>query len=141
MVAPSVCWAVQFVQFWSEEQLPAPRILVAEDDEAVRRLVARFLRARGCDVLEVADGAQALAALQHGGFDVVVSDISMPGASGLEVWRAASQWHPELRSRFIFVSALAPEAPVASPGVRFLSKPFEMSALWQEIRAVLTGRR
>jgi two-component system cell cycle response regulator CpdR len=132
---------VQFAQFWDEERLAAPRILVAEDDEAVRRVIARFLRARGCDVLEVADGTQALAALQHGGFDAVVSDISMPGASGLEVWRAASQWHPELRNRFVFISALAPEAPVASEGVRFLSKPFEMSALWQEVGAVLTGRR
>ena len=132
---------MQFVQFWSEEQLPAPRILVAEDDEAVRRLVARFLRARGCDVLEVADGTQALAALQHGGFDVVVSDISMPGASGVEVWQAASEWHPELKSRFVFVSALAPDARVASQGVRFVSKPFEISALWQEIRAVLTEHR
>jgi two-component system cell cycle response regulator CpdR len=131
---------VQFVQFWNEEQVRPPRILVAEDDEAVRLVLVRFLRGRGCDVLEVADGTQALAALQHGGFDVVVSDIRMPGSSGLEVWRAASAWHPELKRRFVFVSALATEAPVSGEGVHVLSKPFEMAALWQEVRAVLERR-
>jgi len=113
---------VQFVQFWNEEQVRPPRILVAEDDEAVRRVLVRFLRGRGCDVLEVA------------------SDIRMPGSSGLEVWRAASAWHPELKHRFVFVSALAAEAPVSGEGVRVLSKPFEMAALWQEVRAVLERR-
>jgi CheY-like chemotaxis protein len=68
------------------------RILLAEDDYELRRLIAASLRRIGCDVVEVSDGLQlvervgaVLGSQKLSEFDVVISDIRMPGWSGLEV--------------------------------------------------------
>jgi signal transduction histidine kinase/CheY-like chemotaxis protein len=60
------------------------RILVAEDDAVNQRLAARILERQGCRVHLVSDGRQALAALESGGFDLVLMDLQMPEMGGLE---------------------------------------------------------
>lgn len=71
----------------------APRVLLAEDDYELRRLVAGALRGAGFDVVETRDGRELLEQVgsalldrqHHYGFDLVISDIRMPGQTGMEI--------------------------------------------------------
>jgi CheY-like chemotaxis protein len=60
----------------------ASRVLVVDDDFAVRRAVVRFLRTEGLTVVEAANGEEALAKLREGGVSVVVLDLRMPVMDG-----------------------------------------------------------
>jgi two-component system cell cycle response regulator CpdR len=75
-----------------------PRILIAEDDEPVRALVARALLENGHDVVTAADGGAALEALarEHGRFDLLLTDIKMPVMDGIALALAAARDHPEM---------------------------------------------
>jgi len=66
-----------------------PRVLVADDDAAIRLVMRHRLEADGCSVEEASDSYQALAALRTNRFDVALMDIIMPGAGGLEVLSTA----------------------------------------------------
>ncbi len=63
------------------------RLLVIDDDERLRRLLAEYLEARGFAVETASDGDAGLARLRAGGFDLVVLDVMMPGRDGLDVCR------------------------------------------------------
>ena len=65
------------------------RVLLAEDDGEMRELVTRVLRDEGYQVIEAQDGTEAMARLDEGGFDLVLSDVRMPGADGMDVLRRA----------------------------------------------------
>jgi DNA-binding response OmpR family regulator len=63
------------------------RVLVVDDDSTVREVVVTYLRAGGHDVIEAADGEEALSLMQGAGADLVVLDLMLPGMDGLEVCR------------------------------------------------------
>jgi DNA-binding NtrC family response regulator len=65
-----------------------PWILLVDDDETLRHAHSRILRNEGYAVVTVADGDQAEIAFDVGGFDVVVSDIDMPGQGGIDLLRS-----------------------------------------------------
>ena len=71
------------------------RILVAEDEPSSREALAKVLREHGYDVTVAADGAIALDAIAHGSFDLVITDLMMPGADGLAVLRRARELAPQ----------------------------------------------
>jgi two-component system, cell cycle response regulator CpdR len=75
-----------------------PRILVAEDDESVRALVARALLENGHDVMTAADGGAALETLtrEQGRFDLLLTDIKMPVMDGIALALAAARDHPQV---------------------------------------------
>ena len=75
-----------------------PRILIAEDDEPVRALVARALLQNGHDVVTAADGGAALEALarEHGRFDLLLTDIKMPVMDGIALALATARDHPDV---------------------------------------------
>ena len=77
--------------------LPAtqPRLLVADDERAIAMIVQRTLTRAGYEVDTVNDGKAAIEALRTKGYDVVISDISMPGANGLDVTEAAKELTPD----------------------------------------------
>src|SRR3546814_10959751 len=77
-----------------------PRILLAEDDEALRGCRARALERAGYDVVACADGEEAVAVLEQD-WDLLLTDIVMPGIDGIEVARQAAARHPGLRIMFI----------------------------------------
>lgn len=83
-----------------------PRVLVAEDDTAIRRLLATTLRRRRFDVHLANDGAEAQTLLQRESWDVVLLDLMMPNVTGWELvgWL---QDHPERRPRSIVVMSAA----------------------------------
>ncbi len=65
------------------------RILIVEDREALRRLLETALAQHGYDVTSAADGAEGVALARSGAFDLVVTDLKLPSASGLEVLEAS----------------------------------------------------
>ncbi len=85
------------VAAWKHEEKMA-RILVAEDEEALRTLVARALKGAGHDVITAADGGAALDCLtrEEGRFDLLLTDIKMPVMDGIAVALAAARDYPDL---------------------------------------------
>jgi len=73
------------------------RILITEDEDSLRRFVARALRMDGHETEEAADGAEGLEKLHGGGFDLLLSDIRMPVMDGIELAHQASSHWPDLK--------------------------------------------
>lgn len=115
------------------------RILVVDDEPAIRRGVGRYLRQRGCVVEIAADGAKALDLVARAPFDAIITDIQMPLMDGEAFWRQAVTLHPHLRGRFLFCSALPLSVSIAAePRIRFLPKPFDLSELWTALTDLLS---
>ena len=121
-------------------------VLVAEDEDAVRRLVARALRAAGYEVIEAPDGAEALRVGRQNveTLDALVTDVDMPRLGGPELARRLARARPSLPVLFISGTAaegLDPSDP-DSPLERsdFLAKPFTEQALLQSLDELLRGR-
>lgn len=71
------------------------KILFVDDDETVRYALCKYLRRAGHDVVEAKDGAVALKRADGEQFDLVITDIIMPGVEGMELIIGLSQFHPE----------------------------------------------
>ena len=124
------------------------RIVVAEDDREMRRLVADSLREDGYEVYEVADGAELMVQLEDAFFlgrtppiDLFVTDIRMPTHTGLHVVRS-------LRGAGIYVPGVVITAfgnsetrdEAVALGAELLEKPFKMAALRALVRYLLRRR-
>jgi CheY-like chemotaxis protein len=117
---------------------PAPasrprRVLVLDDDAAIRAVLARVLRRAGHVAVLAATGVEALETIRDDPPDAVLCDHQMNGMSGVEFHRAAIRIAPDLAARFIFMTG-DPGDPrlvaVARAGrARVLAKPFEIAAL------------
>ena len=117
-------------------------ILLIEDDEAVRVLLARALMDAGYLVLEAADGQAGIDLYRKTQTDVVITDVVMPEKDGLEVIRQLHSEFPDVKiiaisggGRYGGDSYL--KVARALTAVRTLSKPFEIEALLQVVREVL----
>lgn len=113
------------------------RILVVEDEPAVRALACRALRKQGYDVIEASNGMDALQHLDaQDGIDLMISDLVMPGMHGLELCRLAKQKRPGLR---ILLMSGYSDADIGGldPEVSWLEKPFTIDVLARKARAVL----
>jgi len=73
-----------------------PRILIIDDDAAVRTSTRLMLSAHGYEVIGVADGQSGLAAVNGGNFAVVIVDLFMAGMNGLDTMRAIRKGHPHI---------------------------------------------
>jgi len=114
-------------------------ILLVDDEPAVRSITARLLRQMGYEVIEAADGSEALAAFAREGIDLLVTDVVLPGLSGPELAARCLARHPGLP--VLMISGYARES-LAGEGrgvssAAFLSKPFTREALGQRIRELL----
>jgi len=126
---------------------PANRlhILVAEDTDENRELVSELLKKRGHSVVGVADGCQALAALEKDHYDVVLMDEQMPRMDGLEATRAIRQKEKSTGKHQVIV-ALTGNVTEEDQKQRieagmdgFVPKPFEMNALFDTIESLAAG--
>jgi EAL domain-containing protein (putative c-di-GMP-specific phosphodiesterase class I) len=123
------------------EPCPAPvttpsRVLVADDEPAVLRLVGRILTNAGFEVIEARDGREAARLLKAQTFDAVLTDVSMPEMSGVELLRAARATDLELP---ILLMTGAPDIESAAEAVRqgacdYISKPFLPTAIERAVR-------
>lgn len=116
-----------------------PRILVVEDEPAIRRVLARFLRKKGCEVAEAGDGGEALAALRERTFDLVLSDVHMSPVDGQRLFELAQAEGVRAAPPFLFVSTVGPPpaAGERSSGAGFVRKPFALAEVWAAVSAVL----
>ena len=110
---------------------PAVRVLVAEDDAGMLELLSRVLREEGYGVVTASDGHQALARFEEGGFDIVLSDVRMPGPDGTELLRRAMAGHvnqPVILMTAFGTIGSAVEAMRAG-AYHYLAKPFNLDEL------------
>lgn len=118
------------------------RILLADDDAAARDLVQRALAGDGHDVVATHDGAEALEKLQAGGkpFDLLISDVQMPGVDGIELIEKALAIAPSLRVVLMsgFTGELDRARHLKSKIGREISKPFTLEQVRSAVRAVLS---
>ena len=127
------------VQLQDHAHLVGLQVLLVEDDDAIRNIFERALKNRGLIVTAAASAEPALEALQSAAhFDVLVSDIMMPGVDGVELARRARLMRPDLVT--VLVSGYA-EMPlhraVDAQGINFLSKPFSLAELMDAIAEVI----
>ena len=125
-------------------------VLVADDDSDFRQLVSKVLHNAGYRVTEAASGAELIECLRLDDnesswtvmFDVVVTDVRMPGVTGLSVAEALGSLH--CADRVILISAFADDrlqAQAARIGVpRVLAKPFSLDLLITAVQSVLASK-
>jgi DNA-binding response OmpR family regulator len=122
----------------------APLVLVADDEEDIRALVAFRLDRAGYDVITAADGEEALTLATTRLPDLVVLDMMMPKANGLEVTRSLRGLDATKDIPVILLTARAQEADVASgfeAGVDdYVKKPFSPRDLQLRVQALLERR-
>ena len=110
------------------------RILLAEDDEAMRTYLARALNKAGYSVEAVDRGTAALPWLEQEHFDLLLSDIVMPEMDGIELAQRCSEISPMTRVMFITgFAAVSLRASRDAPRAKMLSKPFHLKDLVLEI--------
>jgi DNA-binding NtrC family response regulator len=119
-----------------------PRVLVVDDKENMRKLFARIL-GDAYAVTEAADGTQALALLASADFDVVVTDIQMPGADGFAVLREVKQRAPDTEVVLVTAYASIPKAveAIKEGAYDYLSKPFDPDEVALVVARALERRR
>jgi PAS domain S-box-containing protein len=112
-----------------------PRVLIIDDESSIRAALCRFFARRGWDVHEASDGAEGLEAILSGKveFTAVISDLKMPGCSGVELHDRIAEVAPELLERVVFSTGDVASAEAAEFVRRtrctVLQKPFELRAL------------
>lgn len=112
------------------------KVLIADDSGVIRKIMLRALNACGIqDVVEAADGAEAISAFGSGGFDMVLTDWNMPNKTGLDVLKAIREIDKKVP--VIMVTTESEKSRVLEAvqhGVTdYLGKPFEIDALQAKI--------
>ena len=126
--------------------LVAPRgegetILVVEDEEAVRTLARRTLEEAGYDVLEAANGREALRLVMSAPLDLVLCDVILPEMSGHELGRRMAVVRPDVPVLYMsgYPGLEVVERGLIAHDAPFIEKPFTAGGLAQSVRLVLTG--
>lgn len=127
------------VQTAQPARVAAARILVVDDEESIRDLCARVLTRAGYVVTTAPSGEDAIIRLQQDAFDLMISDIRMPGISGLEVLEHAKAKLPTIRVVLItgFGTPQMLTRAQQSGADRILTKPFNPMELLAAVRESL----
>lgn len=108
-------------------------VLLIDDEEGLRRAVLSFLKRRGMHAIAVGDGSDALRVLRRERFDVIVSDVRMPGMSGGEFLERLRREHPTMVKRLVFTTgdtfAADTSTLLRDSGVPSLVKPYDFAKL------------
>ena len=118
-------------------------LLLVEDEDVLRMLVAQFLRAEGFQVCEAADGAEGVAKFASDGpFDLLLVDLNLPHLSGVEVCRRVRKMAPDQKVMICSAAIVSDhEAALHAVGVdHFLTKPYHPDALLAHIRQEIGPR-
>lgn len=121
---------------------PVIRILLAEDDEAMRTYLERALANAGYEVTAVDCGTKAAPLLEQEHFDLLLSDIVMPEMDGIELAQRCTEVSPGTKVMFITgFAAVALRANKEQPQARVLSKPFHLRDLVLEVERLFADRQ
>jgi CheY-like chemotaxis protein len=118
------------------------RVLVVDDDEAIRTLVTRLFERRGYAVSSASDGAEAIEQLDNGTFDLMMLDLMMPRVDGIGVVEhVVASDRP--RPKIIVMSAAAPNIVSrlrAEHVAKIVTKPFDLEQLMRHADEALASR-
>ncbi len=117
------------------------KILLAEDDDDLRRFLVKALEKAGHRVSPFAEGASAYEEIKQDSFDLLLTDIVMPEMDGIELARRAAELDPNLKIMFItgFAAvALNPDSN-APKDAKVLSKPFHLRDLVDEVNRLMAA--
>lgn len=127
-----------------EPLLMARRVLVADDEELIRQTIGDVLSSYGCQVDLAADGSAAIELLNANNYDLIISDIKMPGATGYEVFSAAKARDPVIKVILMTAFGYDPHHSIVRANKQGLSavlmKPFKVKQLLDECRSALSAR-
>lgn len=113
------------------------RVLVVDDEQPVLDIITRILRHQGHQVTQALSGQEAMRRLEEGNYNVIVSDLRMPGLSGQDLYNMVRERWPHLAHRIVFTTGdtLSPEtvAFLQKTGNLCLGKPFKLDELVETI--------
>ncbi len=116
---------------------PAARVLIVDDEPHIAEALSAFLTQQNYDVRTAPNAVTALELLDRDAFDLVLSDVRMPGMDGLEFHEAAGKQHRRYKQRFIFMSGYLMhtrvKAHLAATGLPCIEKPFSFDELRRTI--------
>ncbi len=121
------------------------RILLVEDEDAVRKIAAKTLVRRGYEVVEACDGEEALEILEENpeSFDLLISDVVMPGLDGPSLLKAGRKYLGG--ARIVFISGYAQEefsdTLSSDLDISFLPKPFDIQQLAERVKEEIAAAR
>jgi DNA-binding response OmpR family regulator len=121
-----------------------PTVLVVDDEEDLRDIMRRMLERRGFSTLIAGDSQAAIGVCRDhpGEIDILVTDLGLPGVSGGELSRTATELRPGMR--VVYISGLPKEMAVADglidPDALLVKKPFSTELLIEALHAVLGER-
>jgi len=126
----------------TEEQAQGQRILVVDDEPNVRSAVSQMLRLSGFRVDEAECGDEALALARHATYDLVLSDIRMPGMDGHATMRAIRAVQPQICGLAMtgFADASSCDTARAAGFHSLLLKPFTFQMLLEAVDAALSSK-
>lgn len=111
---------------------PYNKVLILEDDTALRETIAAFLTENGFEVSAVRDGVEGVSQVLENDFEVVLCDLTMPTLTGDMFYRAVGRLRPSLCNRFIFMTGRSDQGCKKMVGffrAPVLSKPFHLHDL------------
>ncbi len=125
------------------EQIPPLRILVVDDDPTIGSFMQNLLERTGHQISVASNGAAALERYRSEQFDMVLTDLSMPGINGVELVRALRSFDPEMTVMVFTGQALEDqvEQALAAGAVSVLRKPFELHEVLEAIRVAWHQRK
>ena len=117
------------------------RILLAEDDESMRKFLQKALSKAGYEVVAFGTGVEAYERLKEEPFTLLLTDIVMPEMDGIELARRASEVDPKLKIMFItgFAAVALQSEESAAKEAKVLSKPFHLRDLVDEVERLLAA--
>jgi response regulator RpfG family c-di-GMP phosphodiesterase len=125
------------------DTVPKSRVLVVDDDMAIRQLLATKLKISGFDVTACGSGEEALKILSAESYDAIISDLNMPGISGLELLAEAHHRFP--RTAFLMATGVGDVsvgvAAMKQGAADYILKPFQMEAVTASLRRALEMKR
>jgi two-component system cell cycle response regulator CpdR len=116
-------------------------ILLAEDDESLRKFLAAALVKAGHAVTDFGDGGEAWECIQGFNFDLLLTDIVMPGMDGIELAKRAAERNATLKIMFItgFAAVALHPSSGAPKQAKVLSKPFHLREIVVEVDRMLAA--
>jgi CheY-like chemotaxis protein len=118
------------------------RIVVAEDQAHIRRILVMWLMRHGHDVIEASNGDEALEYVAREGVDLLITDVNMPGMDGIELTEKVLERCPTISGVFVVTSRCDQRdllTHLSDPRVRVHPKPFSPSQLMKEVREFVEG--
>ncbi len=120
-------------------------MLLVDDEEIIRQTVCDVLSKYGCEVEVARDGVRAVAMIHARSYDLVISDIRMPGKSGYEIFAAVKEARPGCRMIFMTGFGYDPNHSIIRASKEGLSavlyKPFKVDQLLADVRAAISAGR